>query len=152
MERKNMHKEIKEALAAADRALISLEEARQYLSKAAGWGIWDMLGGGLFGTFMKHSRMDEARQAMESAKEQLRRLKRELLDVELPGDFKLDVGNFLTFADYFFDGIVADWMVQSKINEATEQVREAVRKVTHIRSQLYGMQASLPDLQEGGNE
>ncbi|WP_367932648.1 hypothetical protein [Enterocloster citroniae] len=152
MEKKNMYKEIPEAIAAANRALASLEEARQYLSKAAGWGIWDMLGGGLFGTFMKHSRMEEARQSMESARLQLRRLKRELLDVDLPGEFKLDVGNFLTFADYFFDGIVADWMVQSKINEASDQVREAVDRVTRIRGQLYDLQSSLADPQKGEDE
>ena len=39
MEKKNMYKEIPEAIAAANRALASLEEARQSLSKAAGWGI-----------------------------------------------------------------------------------------------------------------
>lgn len=86
MEKKDMRKEIAEAVTAADRALQSLEEAGMYLSKAAGWGVWDLLGGGMFGTFMKHSRMDDASRAMEAAKSHLRRLKRELLDVELPGE------------------------------------------------------------------
>ena len=118
MEKKDMRKEIAEAVTAADRALQSLEEAAGYLSKAAGWGVWDLLGGGMLGTFMKHSRMDDASHAMETAKSHLRRLKRELLDVELPGEFKLDVGDFLTFADYFFDGIIADWMVQTHSSAA----------------------------------
>lgn len=152
MERKDMRKEITEAVRAADMALQSLEEAGTYLSKASDWGIWDMLGGGMFGTFMKHSRMDDAKQAMETAKHHLRRLKRELLDVELPGEFKLDVGNFLTFADYFFDGIIADWMVQSRIREAADQVEEAKQRVRHIQRQLCEMRAALPDQSEGGKE
>lgn len=115
----NVDREITEAVTAADLALESLDEAEGYLSKAAGWGIWDMLGGGLFGTFMKHSRMDGARHAMETARIRMRGLKSELMDINLPGDFGLDVGDFLTFADYFFDGLIADWMVQSRINESS---------------------------------
>lgn len=150
MEKKDMRKEIAEAVTAADRALQSLEEAGLYLSKAAGWGVWDLPGGGMFGTFMKHSRMDDASRAMEAAKSHLRRLKRELLDVELPGEFKLDVGDFLTFADYFFDGIIADWMVQTRIKDAEAQVEEAKQRVTRIRSRLYELRAELPP-EKGGN-
>lgn len=149
---KDMEKEIMEAVAAADMTLKSLDEAAEYLSKAADWGIWDMLGGGLFGTFMKHSRMDDAKHAMELARTRMRRLKRELLDVELPGEFKLDVGDFLTFANYFFDGLIADWMVQSRIKDAAGQVEEARRRIEQIRSQLYDMKAALPCENEGGNE
>ena len=152
MEEERRKQEAEEAIAAANRVLMNLRQAETALSSAGSWGIWDMLGGGLFGTFMKHSRMDEARQSMESARLQLRRLKRELLDVDLPGEFKLDVGNFLTFAVYFFDGIVADWMVQSKIYEASDQVREAVDRVTRIRGQLYALQSSLADPQKGEDE
>lgn len=54
------------------------------------------------------------------------------------GDLKMDVGSFLTFADYFFDGIIADWMVQSKIGDALNQVREARRQVGGIRKRLRG--------------
>lgn len=150
MENKNMYKEIAEAVAAADRTLASLDEARGYLSKASDWGIWDMLGGGMFGTFMKHSRMEDAKHAMETARTQMRSLKRELLDVELPGDFKLDVGDFLTFADYFFDGIIADWMVQSRIKDASQQVENAQMRIRRIKSQLYEMKAELES--KGGNE
>lgn len=150
MENKNMYKEIAEAVAAADRTLASLDEARGYLSKASDWGIWDMLGGGMFGTFMKHSRMEDTKHAMETARTQMRSLKRELLDVELPGDFKLDVGDFLTFADYFFDGIIADWMVQSRIKDASQQVENAQMRIRRIKSQLYEMKAELES--KGGKE
>ena len=149
MEKKNMYKEIPEAIAAANRALASLEEARQSLSKAAGWGIWDMLGGGFFSTMFKHNRMDEAQAAMNEARGHLRRLKRELLDVNLTGDLKMDVGSFLTFADYFFDGVIADWMVQSKIGDALNQVREARRQVSSIRKRLQEMRQTLETEQEG---
>lgn len=50
----------------------------------------------------------------------------------------LDFNNegFLRFADYFFDGVVADWLVQDRINNARQQVDEAIRRVEQILRQL----------------
>ena len=91
MERKSRQQEISEALMAADMASMSLQKAEELLQKASSWGIWDMLGGGFFSTMFKHNRMDEAQAAMNEARGHLRRLKRELLDVNLTGDLKMDV-------------------------------------------------------------
>lgn len=136
MERKSRQQETEEAISAANMAMMSLKRAEEQLDRAGNWGLWDMLGGGLLSTMFKHSRMDEAQAAMNEARDHLRRLKRELLDVNLTSELKMDVGNFLTFADYFFDGLIADWMVQSKISDAREQVREAQRQVGAIRNRL----------------
>ena len=67
---------------------------------------------------------------------------------------QLDVGNFLSFADYFFDGFVADFMVQSRINDALEQVEEAITKIRNIRGTLYGFLEELnqTETEEGGVE
>ena len=150
MERKSRQQEISEALMAADMASMSLQKAEELLQKASSWGIWDMLGGGFFSTMFKHNRMDEAQAAMNEARGHLRRLKRELLDVNLTGDLKMDVGSFLTFADYFFDGVIADWMVQSKIQDAQEGVSEvhvrvlnALRNLEQMDQELAGRQAGL---------
>lgn len=146
--------EVREAIAAADMAIMSLERARKELDSARRWGLWDIFGGGLLSTLGKHSRMDEANAAMNEAKRHLRNLKRELLDVRVSEDFKLDVGNFLSFADYFFDGFVADFMVQSRINDALEQVEEAITKIRNIRGTLYGFLEELnqTETEEGGVE
>ncbi|MSS43131.1 hypothetical protein FYJ27_05205 [Anaerosalibacter bizertensis] len=34
----------------------------------------------------------------------------------------INIGSFETFADYFFDEFIADWMVQSKINDSLTRV------------------------------
>ena len=49
------------------------------------------------------------------------------------------MGDFLRFADFFFDGFIADWMVQSKIRKGQQQVRQAIRRVEDIRRQLWAM-------------
>jgi len=154
MKETNNRQEVREAIAAADMAIMSLERARKELDSARRWGLWDIFGGGLLSTLGKHSRMDEANAAMNEAKRHLRNLKRELLDVRVSEDFKLDVGNFLSFADYFFDGFVADFMVQSRINDALEQVEEAIRKIRNIRGTLNGFLEELnqTETEEGGME
>lgn len=154
MKETNNRQEVREAIAAANMAIMSLERARKELDSARRWGLWDIFGGGLLSTLGKHSRMDEANAAMNEAKRHLRNLKRELLDVRVSEDFKLDVGNFLSFADYFFDGFVADFMVQSRINDALEQVEEAITKIRNICGTLNGFLEELnqTETEEGGME
>ena len=61
------------------------------------------------------------------------------MDVDNIPEFRIETGDFLTFADYFFDGIVADWLVQSKINDAKRQVDNAIVKVNYIMGQLKSL-------------
>lgn len=129
-------REIREAIRAADVALDHLEAAADQIDRANGWGIADILGGGLISTFMKHRRMDDASDELEAARDAVRAFARELRDVGGSFDVDLDVGGFLGFADYFFDGFVADWLVQRKIEEAKDQVEQAAREIVAIRRQL----------------
>lgn len=129
-------KEIMEAVWAGEAALISLTEARERLGSARNWGIFDMLGGGFITDFVKHSRMNDAAQCMEEAKKNLRIFQRELRDVHVPMEFSIEVNGFLSFADFFFDGLVADYLVQTKINEAREQVEDAITHVSRLLEKL----------------
>ena len=131
-----MRREMKEALDAGERALSSLRKAQEKLNSAGNWGLFDMFGGGVFSTIMKRSKMDDAQQLMEAAKTDLKRLQRELKDVNIPLDLRMEVGSFLSFADFFFDGFVADYLVQSKISEAKEQVSDAIIRVEQIMNEL----------------
>ena len=88
---------------------------------------------------MKHSKLDDAQDAMEQARYEMRNFRRELKDVQVPLDFRVDIDGFLSFADFFFDGIIADWLVQSRIQESREQVEEAIDMVTEILEDLERM-------------
>ena len=84
----------------------------------------------------KHSKMDRAKQNMEQARYDLRNFSRELNDVNMACHLDIETGDFLSFADWFFDGFVVDWMVQDRINQASRQVAEAIRRVEQILRQL----------------
>ena len=130
---------ITKAIEAGHRALNSLSTAKENLNSAKNWGLVDMFGGGFFSTMLKHSKMDQAKQNMEQAKYDLRNFSRELNDVNMACNLHIDTGNFLSFADYFFDGFVVDWMVQDRINNAKRQVEEAIRRTESIVNQLQRM-------------
>lgn len=85
---------------------------------------------------VKHSKMDQAKQNMEEARNDLRNFSRELNDVNMTCHLDIETGDFLSFADWFFDGFVVDWMVQDRINQASQQVEEAICRVEGILRQL----------------
>ena len=73
--------------------------------------------------------MDEARDLMYQAQCTLSRFRSELADVKVQADLGLEVGAFETFGDYFFDGLLFDWMVQSKIRDSQDSVNETRSRV-----------------------
>ena len=127
-------RERQEAIDAGERALDSLYGVRKELESAGNWGLLDMFGGGMFTTFVKHSKMNDAQRYMERAKRDLAAFSRELADVS--ETLNINSGDFLTFADYFFDGFLADMMVQSRIHDAQRQVDDAIYRVESILSRL----------------
>ena len=135
----DIEKEKREAIEAGRRALNSLQAAKENLNSAKNWGLVDMFGGGFFTTMLKHSKMDQAKRNMEQAKYDLRSFSRELNDVNMACNLNIDTGDFLSFADYFFDGFVVDWVVQDRINNAKRQVEEAIRRTESIVNQLQRM-------------
>ena len=130
-------KEIREAIQAGEAALAAIERAKEKLGSAKNWGLFDMLGGGMFSSFVKHSKMDEASSYMEDAKRSLAAFERELKDVSLSADFSIEVGDFMRFADIFMDNVFIDVMVQSGINEAVTGLDQASYQIRSILTKLY---------------
>ncbi|MCR5503741.1 MAG: hypothetical protein K6F53_12155, partial [Lachnospiraceae bacterium] len=62
------------------------------------------------------------------------RFSKELRDVS--GYSSIHINDFLTFADFLFDGFLADVLVQSKISEAKRQCDDAISRVETIRREL----------------
>ena len=131
-----MEREIQEALTAGENALQSLYAASEQLDSARNWGIVDLLGGGFFTDLIKHSKMGKAEEYLSQARYYLQQFQKELRDVAADGTIQLQTGDFLSFADFFFDGVVADYLVQSRINETRRKVAEAIRRVEELTAKL----------------
>ena len=127
---------INEAIAAGEQALDSLYAAKQKLDSAKGWGWVDLFGGGFITDMIKHGKIEDASRCMEDAKCNLRIFQQELSDAQISVDLDMEVGEFLAFADFFFDGLIADYLVQSKIEDARRQVADAIQQVSDILEKL----------------
>lgn len=134
-----LHKnEVNEAIEAGEMALKGLRLAIQTLRKAQNWGTFDMLGGGIIATAVKHSNMDEAKSLILDVQVWLKKFKRELSDIRFVDSEELTVqlDSFSTFADYFFDNLIFDWVVQSKINRSLEGCKTIYSQVLEMVTQL----------------
>ena len=92
MSNEMMKREMQEAVQAGERALQSLYAARDKLGSARNWGIFDMLGGGFISDLVKHSKMNDASALMEQAKSDIQRFLRELRDVQVSLDLRMEIG------------------------------------------------------------
>ena len=114
-------REIDEAIRAGERALDSLREAKNQLNSARNWGIYDMIGGGLISSMIKHSKIDQANEWMDQANQDLRRFAKELRDVDGEG-LQIDTGSLVTMLDIFCDNFFSDLLVQQKINDGRARI------------------------------
>ena len=148
-ELEHQRREVGEAISAGRTAESALSAVLNSLDSAEDWGTWDMLGGGLLTTMAKHGHLDDAQAGIGWAQQCLSRFRTELADVrdmELP---QVQVGEFATFADYFFDGIFVDWYIQSRINDAQRGVEAVDSRVCEVLNRLQWMDQELAEEQDG---
>ncbi|WP_188455670.1 hypothetical protein [Virgibacillus oceani] len=124
--------ELNEAVDAGNRVTYELENAVSSLESAAGWGTFDMFGGGAISGMVKHSHIDEATASIHQAQSKMRSFQKELLDLGETANLQIEISGMLKFADFFFDGIISDWMVQGKIQDSLEQARNQLSTVNDI--------------------
>ena len=124
-------REIDEAIRAGERALDSLREAKNQLNSARNWGIYDMIGGGLISSMIKHSKIDQANEWMDQANQDLRRFAKELRDVDGEG-LQIDTGSLVTMLDIFCDNFFSDLLVQQKINDGRARIDALSERIEDV--------------------
>jgi len=134
-------KEMTEAITAGDQVVSGLDQVIKSLESAENWGTWDIMGGGLISTAIKHSRIDDARSGVNDVQVEISQFKRELADVRKNVELQIDMGELASFADFFFDGLIVDWVVQAKISESLEQTKKAKNVVAQAIKELESLKS-----------
>lgn len=133
-------KELSEAISAGNSARSTADSILQSLNSAKNWGTYDALSGGLVADIAKHNHLNAAQTSVEQLQSQLRRFRTELADVKVRADMQVNVDGFLRFADYFFDGLFADWAVGDKISQSISSVTETKRQIVRTLDKLREME------------
>ena len=136
--------EIREAISAGYSARSTADRILSELEDADGWNTWDILGGGGIITHMaKHSHLDEAQDLVQELQSQLRRFKTELADIQISANMQVNIDGFLRFADYFFDGLFADWAVGDKISQSLSSVSNTKSEINRMLNKLNDMEKAV---------
>ncbi|MDD2212445.1 MAG: hypothetical protein PHV56_05685 [Clostridia bacterium] len=133
-------KEIIEAIEAGEKVQAALSRVEKNLGSAQGWGVVDILGGGLLTTAIKHSHIGDARNNIDQVQQLLRVFQRELADVKIADTDTIEINTISTLADFILDGALFDIIVQSQINTAQNKTRELKCKVYSAIQELLKMQ------------
>ena len=148
-EEKAREKEIKEAERAGRAAKNQVEYVLEKLNSAKRWGVYDVVGGGLMSDLIKYQRVDDAQAGIERLQILLSRFRTELADVGPAASVEgVNAGAGLRFADYFFDGIVFDWMALSRIQDARDRMERLRRQLLQILEKLNRMAEESRQCQE----
>lgn len=132
--------EIWEASEAGKQSMVLMEEVLQHLNGAEEWSTFDMFGGGMLSTMMKYDKVDNAQKKIEELQVQLRKFHTELADISVQADIRIEIGEMLRFADYFFDGILADFTAMGRIEEALGQAKATKRRIEEVMVTLQTLE------------
>jgi len=136
---KNLMKEIREAINAGSKVTRHLDSTSESLNSAAGWGTWDILGGGLLTDMIKHGHIDDAKSEAEQTQMALQNFRTELADIKIDSSISINIEGFGKFADFFFDGLIADWCMQSRIHDSQASVDNVKGQVDTVVGKLTNM-------------
>ncbi len=126
-------KEVNEAIDAGQASIDDLKKLVSYLKKAKDWGSWDMGSSSRQSSYYKKGAIDNAQKAAHFAQRQLNKFQQELYDVGVRNqEFEINIGNFNSFMDIFFDNLISDWVIQQKIKNALGNVELTKDKVTRL--------------------
>lgn len=128
--------ELAEAIQAGDTAAAGLGRAAQALESASSWGTWDILGGGMLASAVKHTRLDEAQSAVQDVQPLLQRFERELSDVNGAPALNIETGGLAAFADIFTDSLLVDLLVQARIGDSLEAVQSMTLRIRDLLTRL----------------
>ena len=135
--------EINEAIDAGQDAQMRLHRIQETLRSAKGWGIYDLLGGGLISGMMKRIRMEKAQQQIEELRGSLERFNSELKDVQVQCNTSAELSAWLSITDLVLDDPLSDWLSLSEIKDAKAEIDRTEKEVTALLARLESSREKL---------
>lgn len=131
-EARSREREVREALGAGEALSAGLARVHGFLRSAGSWGAWDLMGGGMISSMIKHDRIGLARSELAGTASLADRFRRELGDIGAEGPAIPGIDPFTSTTDVFFDNVFSDWAVQSRIEEADRNVAQGRERVDDL--------------------
>ena len=136
MMEKNLKQKIEEAIDVGQQTLNSLQSAQIKLDSAKSWIVLEGFGGSLLTSMMKHMKISDTQEYVETAKQDILKLQVMLKSIVMPEEVRRRTGMYIAFATFFLDGTVDEYMVKSNVNSAQEQIADAIILVDEVCKDL----------------
>ena len=133
--------ELEEALDVGYRAFDLIESIVSELQEAYNWAETDLYMNNYWVDMQKHAHINSAQDVIQDLRDELRRFKTELADVNIEGNIQIEIDDFSEFADWFFDNIFTDWEMKDKITNSMSQADDT-------RSQIVATINLLKDMRD----
>ena len=133
--------ELEEALDVGYRAFDLIESIVSELQEAYNYAETDLYMNSYWVDMQKHEHIHNAENIIQDLRDELRRFKTELADVNIEGDIQIEMDDFSEFADWFFDNIFTDWEMKDKITNSLSQADDT-------RNQIVGTINLLKDMRD----
>ena len=131
--------ELEEALDVGYRAFDLVEHILNELREAHDLAEWDTFVDNMFMDIQKHEHLHTAQDLIQDLRNELRRFKTELADVNIEGEIQIEMDDFSKFADWFFDNIFTDWDIKDKIENSLSQADDTRGQITSTINLLKDM-------------
>lgn len=131
--------ELEEALDVGYKAFDIVDEIVKELQEAHDLADWDTFMDSFLIDMQKQEHIHNAQDLIQDLRNELRRFKTELADVNIDGDIQIEMDSFSEFADWFFDNIFTDWDIKAKIENSQTQAEDTRNQITQTINLLKDM-------------
>lgn len=138
--------QIQNALNTVNSLIPLVEEAENQFKSARNWSFLDVLGGGMLVDLVKYHKLNKAGNSMNKISSLMQQLSYELGKIRIPNDYSMQLNGFVTFADFFFDGVFVDAYMTSKIMSSLDEVSKLKSKLYVLKSKLEDAMRQINDL------
>ncbi len=139
----NQKREIKEARRAAEKAVATAERVSRDLADAHGWGVYDVIAGGLIADVGKYDCINHAEDNLSTLHTDLYHLRKELKDIKIDSHISINISNDMRVVDIFLDNIFTDFAALGEIKRSRNEVEELIIQLREVIDYLMGLDSSI---------
>lgn len=132
-------KELNEAISAYNTTKYLVEDIMPCLSRAEGWGKWDLLSESKEGEIGKYLNLNKAQEQLERIQKELFQLKPKLNYVQVPEDMHLNFELVIKCLDYLIDNIFIDYAILKEIQQSHSELKRFGEQVGGFLIELNTM-------------
>lgn len=121
-----METRIEEALKVGQHTLESLHIAQMKLENVRKWEMRERFGGNVFVSIIKNMKISDIQEYIVQAKSDVLKFQIVMKSICMPEEIKKVARIFVSFADFFLDGTIEEYLLKSEVKNVREQIEDAI--------------------------